>query len=179
MSGQWRVLLRILVAITLASCGHEPMKPIPPVSQVDLARFMGDWYVIAHIPSRPERHAYDAIESYRLAPDGRILTTFRYRNKSFDAPLKTMSPVGTVRPGTGNAMWGMQFFWPIQAEYVIVDVNDTYTQTIVGRSKRDYAWIMARTPKISDADYGAAVSKLQALSYDVAKVRKVPHRLLR
>jgi apolipoprotein D and lipocalin family protein len=31
---------------------------------VDVPRFMGDWYVIAHIPSWPEREAYDAVESY-------------------------------------------------------------------------------------------------------------------
>lgn len=32
------------------------------VDYVDLDRFMGEWYVIAHIPAWLEKHAYDEIE---------------------------------------------------------------------------------------------------------------------
>lgn len=172
-------LLSGLVAMIAAGCATGNVKPIAPVARLDLPRFMGDWYVIAHIPSFPERHAFDAIESYQIRPDGRIQTTFRYRNKSFDAPLKTMRPVGTVKPGTGNAVWGMQFFWPIQAEYVVVYVDDDYTQTIVGRSARDYAWIMARTPSISEEDYAAHLQRLRDLGYDLADLRRVPQSAAR
>ena len=33
---------------------------------------------------------------------------------------------------------------PRQHEYLVVHIDDDYSQTIVGRSARDYAWIMAR-----------------------------------
>ena len=158
----------------LCGCGDHERPTIPPVPHVDLARFMGNWYVIATIPTRMEREAYDEMESYELRPDGRIQTTFRYRNKSSSAPVKTMRPVGTVRPGTGNAVWGMQFIWPIKAEYVIVYLSEDYSQTIIGRSARDYAWVMARTPSISEADYDRNLKRLSALGYDVSKVRRVP-----
>jgi apolipoprotein D and lipocalin family protein len=150
---------------------------VPVVAGVDLPRFMGDWYVIASIPSYPERQAYDAMESYELRPDGRIQTTFRYRDGSFEAPLKTMRPVGTVVQGTGNAVWGMQFIWPIKAEYVISYLDADYSETLIARSKRDYAWIMARTPQISAAAYAADVGRLKAMGYDVSKLRKVPQRV--
>jgi apolipoprotein D and lipocalin family protein len=114
------------------------------------------------------------VESYELKPDGRIQTTFRYRNGSFEAPLKTMRPVGTVVPGTGNAVWGMQFIWPIKAEYVISYLDPGYAETIIARSKRDYAWIMARTPEIPEAAYAADVERLKAMGYDLSKLRKVP-----
>ncbi len=149
--------------------------PMPPVEHVDLSRFMGDWYVIAHIPSWPERNAYDAVESYRLLPDGRIQTDFRYRKGSFDAKEDTMHPVATVRPGTGNAVWGMQFFWPIEAEYVIAYLDDAYQTTIIGRSKRDYVWIMARVPCLSDTAYAKLADRVAALGY-MESLRKVPQR---
>lgn len=160
--------------LLLTGCSTQASRPIPPVAQVELPRFMGDWYVIAHIPSFAEREAWDAVESYQLRADGRIATTFHYRKGSFTAPVKTMRPVGTVRPGTGNAIWGMQFIWPIKAEYVIAYLDPDYTQTIVGRSARDYAWVMARTPQISAADYQANLKRLQALGYDISQVRPVP-----
>lgn len=175
-----RAGIRYLVLAALAALGSGCMSTtapsVPVVRDVDLPRFMGAWYVIASIPSYPERDAYDAVESYQLRSDGRIQTTFRYRKGSFEAPVKTMRPVGTVVPGTGNAVWGMQFIWPIKAEYVISYLDADYTETIIARSKRDYAWIMARTPEISAAAYAADVERLKAMGYAVSKLRKVPQR---
>lgn len=169
------MLSALMVSMFAAGCAHTP-PTIPPVDNVDLQRFMGEWYVIANIPSYPEREAYNAIEAYELKDDGEIKTTFRFRKGSFDAPLKVMHPVGRVVPGTRNAVWDMQVFWPIKAEYVIVGLNDDYSQTIIGRSKRDYAWVMARTPTISEQDYQAALNKLKALGYSLDKLRKVPQQ---
>lgn len=168
-----RWILSGLAIALLAACATRP-PTIPPVAEVDVPRFMGDWYVIAHIPTRPERDAYDAVETYALRDDGRIQTTFRYRDGGFDAPVETMRPVGTVREHGNGAVWGMQFFWPIQAEYVIVDLDPDYQRTIVGRSKRDYVWFMARTPTVSDVQYEAALRRIGELGYDVSRVRRVP-----
>jgi apolipoprotein D and lipocalin family protein len=169
-------LMAAILALISGGCAARFEPTIAHVPQVDLPRFMGDWYVIAHIPSRLERNAYDAVESYSMRPDGRVQTTFHYRNGSFDAPLKSLRPIGTVQTDSGNAIWGMQFIWPIRAEYVIVYLDDDYSQTIVGRSSRDYAWVMARTPTISQADYDQNVQRLAALGYDVTRVRRVPQR---
>lgn len=168
------VLLLAVVAATSA-CRSNTAKPtIATAAPVDVDRFMGDWYVIAHIPSLPERDAFAAVESYARLPDGRIQTTFRYRKGALDGPQKTMHPIGTVRADGGGAVWGMQFVWPIQAEYVIAWIDPDYQQTIVARSKRDYVWLMARTPQITEADYAARLRQIQALGYDVSKIRKVP-----
>jgi len=163
-----------LMALLLGACRSGA--PLPTVPQVDLQRYQGDWYVIAAIPSYPEREAYNAVESYSLQPDGRIHTTFRYRKGSFTAPVKTMHPVGTVRPNSGQAVWGMQFIWPIKAEYLICYLDPGYRTVIVGRSKRDYVWIMARTPTLSESEYKNLVERVAALGYDVGKLRKVPQR---
>lgn len=170
------MLLAAWCAASASGCAHTPLKPIEPVARVDLPRFMGDWYVIASIPSFIERHAYDAVESYAPRPDGRIQTTFRYRNKSFDAPLKTLQPIGSVVPGPSNAVWGMQFIWPIKAEYIIAYLDPGYTETIIARNARDYAWIMARTPTIPANEYALAVERLKDMGYDTAKLRRVPQQ---
>ena len=115
------------------------------------------------------------MESYRRLPDGRIQTDFRYRKGSFEADVSTMHPVATVQPDTGNAVWGMQFIWPIQAEYVIAYLDDAYQTTIIGRSKRDYVWIMARMPCLSDETYAALAAKVTELGY-AESLRKVPQR---
>ena len=163
-----------LLVLLLSGCGTGA--PMPTVANVDLQRYQGDWYVIAAIPSFPERHAFNAVESYSWLPDGKIQVTFRYREGSFTAPVKTMHPVGTVRPGSGQAVWGMQFIWPIEAEYRVVYLDSDYQTVIVGRSKRDYVWIMAREPLLTEPVYAHLVERVAALGYDVGKLRKVPQR---
>ena len=168
-----KLIAALGIGALLSACASTP-PTIPPVASVDLPRFMGDWYVIAQIPTYIERKAYDSVESYRLDADGTIRTTFRYRNGSADAPMKTMEPVGRVVPGTNNAVWEMQFVWPIQAEYVIVDLAPDYSRTIVGRSKRDYVWLMSRQPSLPAPELAAAIQKIRELGYDTTKLRMVP-----
>jgi apolipoprotein D and lipocalin family protein len=158
----------------LAGCSGAPT--IPVAKDVDINRFMGDWYVIANIPTRFEVGAHNAVESYRLDQDGTIATTFTYRDGAFDGPEKVMRPRGFVREGTGNAIWGMQFIWPIKAEYLIAYVDPAYTQTIIARSALDYVWIMARTPTLSPGDYAQLERRVRDLGYDMSKLQQVPQR---
>jgi apolipoprotein D and lipocalin family protein len=114
------------------------------------------------------------VESYRLAEDGTIETTFTFNKGGFDGPLKTYHPRGYIQDKESNAVWGMQFFWPFKAEYRIVFLNEDYTTTVIGRSKRDYVWIMARQPDIPDKDYALILNFLEDQGYDISKVKKVP-----
>jgi apolipoprotein D and lipocalin family protein len=164
----------VLLATMLSACSSAPT--IPTAKNVDLPRFMGDWYVIANIPTRPERDAYNAVESYKLDPDGSIATTFTFRKGAFDGPEKVMRPRGFVTDEKSNAVWGMQFVWPIKAEYLISHVDAGYTETIIARSSRDYVWIMARKPVLSEADYARLVQMVADLGYDMSKLQKVPQR---
>ena len=156
--------------------GCQTMQPIHTVESVDLKRFMGDWYVIASIPTFIETDAYNAVESYKLAEDGTIETTFRFNKGGFQGPLKTYTPRGFVEDKQSNAVWGMQFIWPFKAEYRIIYLSADYEQTIIGRTKRDYVWIMARRPSISEEDYKRLVNFLEEQGYESARLRRVPHR---
>lgn len=149
---------------------------LPTVPGVDLERFMGDWYVIGNIPTWIEKGAHNAVESYALNDDGTIATTFRFRQDGFDGPLKEYHPTGFVEDDGSNAIWAMQFVWPIKAEYLIVHLDPTYTQTVVARNKRDYVWIMARTPTMPAEQYDRLVDQLVAWGYDRAAIRRVPQQ---
>lgn len=168
-------LLSILPVVTLTACSTTAT-PLRTVEQVDLSRFMGDWYVIANIPTFIERDAHNAVESYELIGDKRVATTFRFNQGSFDGPVKIYEPTGFVGNDPSNAIWGMQFIWPIKADYRVMYLNADYTQTVIGRNKRDYVWIMARTPAIPEADYSNIVRLIAEQGYDASKLRRVPQR---
>ncbi|HEX5539685.1 MAG TPA: lipocalin family protein [Methylophilaceae bacterium] len=160
----------------LAGCATQSQPPVATVQQVDLQRFMGKWYIIAAIPTPIETEAYNAVESYRLQSDGSIDTTFTFRKGGFDGPVKAYHPHGFVVDNSGNALWGMQFIWPFKAEYRIAYLSPDYSRTVIARNARDYVWIMARTPQISDAQYQELAGFIGKLGYDTAKLRKVPQQ---
>ncbi|HEX2585737.1 MAG TPA: lipocalin family protein [Steroidobacteraceae bacterium] len=161
--------------LLLQACSTMNNVPLKTVEHVDLQRFMGDWYVIANIPTFIEKDAYGAIESYRLNADGTIDTTFTFHKGSFSGKLKRQNPKGFVLDSS-NAVWGMRFIWPIKADYRIAYLAPDYSQTIVAREKRDYVWIMARTAKISDEDYNQLIDRAVAMGYDKASIKKVPQQ---
>ena len=71
----WRVLALVCAAAAVAACASRggalaPAPSVPTARDVDLSRFMGDWYVIANIPTWPERDAYNAVENYSLREAG-------------------------------------------------------------------------------------------------------------
>ena len=137
---------------------------------------MGDWYVIANIPTFVEKGAHNAIETYAMNDDGTVDTRFTFYRDAFDGKYKEYNPRGFIRDTETNALWGMRFVWPFKADYRIIYLNDDYTQTIIGRQKRDYVWIMAREPEIPDDEYQELVSYLESVGYDVNDIQLVPQQ---
>ncbi|HTH66880.1 MAG TPA: lipocalin family protein [Rhodanobacter sp.] len=171
-----RTLLMACAVLLNANACASRLPAIKPVAHVDLPRFMGNWYVIATIPTRFEKNAYDAVEVYTLKPNGDVATSFHFREGSFDGKKKEIHSTGIVEPDSGNAVWGVQVFWPLKAQYIVAYLKDDYSQVIVARDARDYTWVMARTPTIPQADYDALLARVQSLGYPLDKIRKVPQQ---
>jgi len=167
----------LTIALLLAAGCSASLPPLKTVEKVDIVRFMGPWYVIACIPTFIETEAYNGVETYRLDPDGSIDTVFTFNKGRFDGPRKRYNPRGFIVDKVNNSTWGMQFIWPFKSEYLITHLKDDYSQTVIGRNKRDYVWIMARKPQIPEADYQRLVQELAVQGYDLSQLRLVPQRL--
>jgi apolipoprotein D and lipocalin family protein len=173
-----RILFLACLAVLAACASVSKTNPAPVtlVPRVDLPRFMGNWYVIASIPTRFENGAHNAVENYQLDADGTIPTTFTFNADAFDGPPKTYKSRGIVLDEKSNAIWGVQYIWPFKADYRISYLSADYSQTVITRDKRDYVWIMARTPTISSQDLARLTEFVASQGYDPALLRKVPQR---
>ena len=166
-----------IAAVLLGACASVAQRPVAPLvlaADVDLARFMGDWYVIAAIPTLLEHGAYNPMDTYRLDADGSVATTFSFNDGAFDGARRQYASRGFVVAGSGNAVWGQQYVWPIRADYRIAYLAADYSQVVVAREKRDYVWIMARTPAIAAADLDRLTAFVAAQGYDASRLRRMP-----
>lgn len=172
------VIVPLLASIGLGACSVMPPADFPRMASVNVDRFMGGWFVIAHIPPGVVADSYNNIERYSRGDGNAIDTVYTYREGGFDGEAKRMEPTGFVLEEGSGAEWAMQFIWPIRMEYTIAYVDPDYRTTIVARSKRDWVWIMARTPEIDDATYADLVERVEAVGYDAGALRKVPQQPL-
>ena len=141
------------------------------VSNIDLERFMGSWYVIANIPTFAEREAVNPVEHYRLNDDGTIATTFTFNKTHSEGTAKTLKMTGYANNEPNNGIWRMQWIWPIKADYRIAYLDDTYQFAIIGRNKRDYLWVMSRVPAIEEPKLEELLNIAVSLGYERTKIQ--------
>ena len=169
------LILVLILILLLVGCGTSKVswEPLQTVPYVDIDRFMGDWYVIANIPTFIEKRATNAIESYKLNNQGEIETTFSFFQDSPSGKKKVYRPKGFIHNSQTNAEWRMQFLWPFKSPFLIIDLADDYSYTVIGIPSRKYVWIMARDYKMPDDLYNNIISDLEKVGYDITKIERI------
>ncbi len=153
--------------------GIRPLGLPQDALPLDLERFMGDWYVIAHIPLSPEAEAHEAVESYVLADDGSIDVTFRFCDGASDGPLEIFRLRGWVHDPATGAEWRVRPFWPLSFRYQITELDPEYRVTVVESGRN--AWVMARESSLPESELQAILARLAARGFELADLRRVPH----
>ena len=170
--------LLLLSMLLLTACAVRPVadSTVPLAPNVELPRYMGDWYLIAHIPTSRDTEAHNAVENYTLNADGSIATTYTNRLGGFDGKPKLMTPTMYVVPG--NALWAVRFgwYWPFLYEYRIAHLEPDYSVTIVARSKKDFLWLFSRKAQMSEQELARYTKLIGSWGYDTSKLMRVPQQ---
>jgi apolipoprotein D and lipocalin family protein len=167
-----RPLSLVVVLLLLAACQGAARPPLPLAPDVDLQRMYGGWHIVATIPNGFEKGMVEPYDVYSPRPDGDIREDFYMRRGGFDAPRQHFVVHDWVRPGTHNAHWRVQVFWPVNLPFLVLYVDPEYRYVLYGEDGRDLGWIYARDAEIPDADYQALLARFKAVGYDPSKFRK-------
>ncbi len=169
----------VLTASLATACSTTPSNPNPRASQpieyanVDLPRYMGKWYIVAHVPYFLEKNFVASQTEYTLRDDGKVVEHFSARKGGFDGEWKRYEFVNTPDPATGNAYWSVRLFWPVYASQVTLHVDDNYDYTLIGTKDKGLGWIYSRRPDLSETKYRELLQKFEAQGYDTSRFRRV------
>ncbi|CAN5535360.1 lipocalin family protein [soil metagenome] len=122
--------------------------PLEVFPQVDLDKYLGEWYEIARLPAPFEKECYSTKAVYEKNEDGTISVTNTCRIESIQGKLKRAKGKAIVSDPETNAKLKVQFFWPFSGNYWILDVGPGYEYALVGEPARKYLWILSRTPEL-------------------------------
>jgi apolipoprotein D and lipocalin family protein len=177
-----RHTLFILLALVLGACssGSSKLPPLKTVPQLDLEAFMGDWWVLANLPTPTEKNCHNALEQYKLNPDKTVAVTFSCNKDSFDGKREVNHFTGLVQnPGT-NSEWKIKMklwgFIPLKLPFLVIDLATDGSYTVIGYPSREYVWIMARAKSLPEKTWTEILARLKTQGYDISKIQRVPTR---
>ncbi|MBS0320887.1 MAG: lipocalin family protein [Proteobacteria bacterium] len=172
------------LAVTIALPAPAETPPGAPVvtavPQLDLDRYMGNWYEIARLPNRHEDAcARDVVHRYQRRSETAVGVTSICRRS--DGEEAREYNVARVRDVTSHArleirhapsaLGWLPFVWE---DYWVLEIGAAYDVALVGDQDHATLWILSRTPSLDRARYVALVSKAAALGYDTRKLIEVP-----
>ena len=72
-----------------------------------------------------------------------------------------------------NAEWRMQFLWPIKMPFLIIDLDEDYSYTVIGVPNRKYVWIMSRESSMNSDIFETIINKLKKVGYDTTQIKTI------
>jgi apolipoprotein D and lipocalin family protein len=170
-----RTLCRLaaLVAVTLlAACAAPPGPPLPTVERVELDRYVGRWYEVAALPNRFQSQCVaDTQARYRATgEDIEVVNRCRLADGSVDG----ITGVAKIVADSGNAKLRVSFFRPFYGDYWVLALGPDYRWALVGEPRRQFGWVLSRTPVLAPADLEAALARAEALGYARTAFKPTP-----
>jgi apolipoprotein D and lipocalin family protein len=160
------------------AAGTEPLQSIP---SLDVPRYLGTWHEIAKYPNRFQKKcASDTRAIYSLRDEGRIEVVNQCRRQ--DGSL--MEAVGVARQvgPPDSAQLKVRFapawlsFLPVAwGNYWVIDLDPEYQLVAVSEPKREYLWVLSRTPEVDEEAYRQLLARLEAQGFDLDRLERSPH----
>jgi apolipoprotein D and lipocalin family protein len=146
------------------------------VQDVNLERFMGEWFVIASRPTFLEADAHNAKEVYQYDSTSKeIDVKFRFNEDKPDGAIKTIGQTARVFDPITRAHWKISVWWmPVELDYLIIGLSPDYSWTAVGVPNQNYLWIMARDKQMSEEKLQSILKDIEATGYRIDDVKRVP-----
>lgn len=171
------ILMLVLAAMPVAPAEaryRNTAAPLTVVADLDLTRYLGLWYEVARYPNRFERDCVAVTAEYGALPDGRISVRNSCRRRGFDAPLDVVE--GTARvEGPGQLSVNFVRWLPfVRGGYYVLDVTPDYSLAVVGEPGGRFGWVLARSPRITPAQWAHAEAVLRRNGYDLTDLYRVP-----
>lgn len=177
------VLMPIATNIYAQKTNSKNQMDVMSVSNVDLKQYSGKWFEIARYQNKFQKNCIgNTTATYTLKEDGKfdILNQCVKKNGT----LIDAKGEGKVIDKTSNSKLEVRFapgylaFLPsVWGDYWIIDLDPAYQYSVVGDPKREYLWILSRSPEMKVSTYQEILRKVETMGYEPAKLVKTSQNI--
>ena len=161
-------ILLLASLLILTACTGKP-EGVEPVRNFQPEKYLGKWYEIARLDHRFERGLENITAQYSLRDDGGI----RVINRGFHVEDKEWKEAEAKAYFIGPedvAHLKVSFFGPFYSSYIVFELDEDYQYALVAGSKKEYMWILSRTPELDKAVLDQLLAKADSLGFATDKL---------
>ncbi len=168
------VLVGFIFLYTSPGSGEQKSE-LTVVDEVDLERYLGKWYEIAHIPVWFQRGCTGGTTAeYTFLKEGFVNVVNRCCDE--DGKVKEATGRAWVVDKQHPAKLKVSFvslfgFWLFGGKYWIIDLDENYHYSVIGHPNREIGWILSRTPTLPDEVLKGIAERLEEKGYDFSKFK--------
>lgn len=137
------------------------------ICDVDLNRYLGNWYEIARLPLRSEKGLDNIRAVYNLKKNGdiEVVNSGFKKGKKKEIRGRAWAPDSRCK---GSLR--VSFFWPFKSEYNIIKLEKNYKYAVVMGNTKDNLWVLSRTPQMDKKTYGEIIDFLNDKNFEIGKI---------
>lgn len=168
------------LAIEPSAIIHKSANTPTTVDSVDLKQYAGTWYEIGRLPMYFQRNcASDVTANYAEKTDSSGITV---TNKCVGEDGAEIVAEGLAKPDDDTGSKLKVTFLPSwirwlpvgRADYWVLARDADYKTALVGTPDKDYLWLLARSPNISQETYSKYRQIAQQQGYDLKEFTLTP-----
>jgi apolipoprotein D and lipocalin family protein len=166
----------ILLAFSTAIFSQTADAPVKTIASLDVPRYMGTWYEIAKFPNWFQKKCVSNTQAvYSIRPDGnlKVLNSCKTADGEItqaEGTARQQGPKDSPKLQVRFAPEWLSFLPMVWGEYWVIDLDTQYQVAAVSDSKREYLWVLSRTPQLDKKTYDELLLRLRDQQFDTRKL---------
>jgi apolipoprotein D and lipocalin family protein len=183
-----RASLILTLSLLLVSVGasqaiaQQSDQSVRAIASLDVPRYQGTWYEIAKFPNRFQKKCISNTKAtYTAKPDGnlRVLNSCKTISGEISEAEGLARQIGAKDSPKLEVRFApawLSFLPLVWGDYWVIDLDPQYQLAVVSDPRREYLWILSRTPQLDPKVYEDVLSRLQQQQFDIQKLELTPQK---
>jgi apolipoprotein D and lipocalin family protein len=169
-------LLGATITVLAAARERHEQPGLATIDSLDVPRYLGAWYEIAKYPNRFQKQCEGYTTAhYSLQPDRSIQVINRCRRADgrYDEAVgsaRQLGPADSPRLQVRFAPGWLSFLPMVWGDYWVIDLDPDYQLAAVSEPKREYLWILSRTPTVPRQAMAKLLDRLARQGFDLDRL---------
>ena len=149
---------------------------VKTIAALDVPRYLGTWYEIAKFPNWFQKKCVSNTKAvYTAKSDGnlRVLNSCKTatgENSEAEGLARQIGTKDSPKLEVRFAPEWLSFLPMVWGDYWVIDLDPQYQVAAVSDPRREYLWVLSRTPQIDPQVYADLLVRLKKQQFDIQKL---------
>ncbi len=180
-----RIFISSLLGLSvIGSCNavaadpQQATGPLTTIEKLDVPRYLGTWFEIAKYPNWFQKKCISGTRAnYSLQPNGKVGVLNRCVTKDGEVSealgeARQIGDAASPRLEVRFAPAWLSFVPFVWGNYWVIDLDPDYQLVAVSEPKREYLWVLSRTPEVNPKAYAELLARLEKKGFDLSKLER-------